>query len=60
MRRFARDPNTGMLVPETPSMFYARDLSPIQVTTTISLPLSLSLSLSLDSSVLEEIDCCCF
>jgi hypothetical protein len=46
MRRFARDPNTGMLVPETPSMFYARDLSPIQVTTTISLPLSLSLSLS--------------
>lgn len=30
MRRLARDPNTGMLVPETPGMFYARDLSPIQ------------------------------
>jgi hypothetical protein len=32
MRRMARDPNTGMRVPETPGMFYARDLSPIQVT----------------------------
>jgi hypothetical protein len=32
MRRMARDSNTGMLVPETPGMFYARDLSPIQVT----------------------------
>ncbi|CAM0958028.1 unnamed protein product [Alopecurus aequalis] len=30
MRRFARDPNTGMLVPESPAMFYNRDLSPIQ------------------------------
>ncbi|KAG8086569.1 hypothetical protein GUJ93_ZPchr0010g8557 [Zizania palustris] len=30
MRRFARNPNTGMLMPETPDMFYARDLSPIQ------------------------------
>nr|ACG34584.1 senescence-associated protein [Zea mays] len=30
MRRLARDPNTGMLVPETPTMFYGRNLSPIQ------------------------------
>ncbi|KAL5231930.1 hypothetical protein ABZP36_030706 [Zizania latifolia] len=30
MRRLARNPNTGMLVSETPDMFYARDLSPIQ------------------------------
>jgi len=30
MRKFARDPNTGMLVPETPAMFYGRQLSPIQ------------------------------
>lgn len=32
MRRFARDPNTGMLVPEPAEMFYSRNLSPIQVT----------------------------
>lgn len=38
MRRAARDPNTGMLVPEPPNMFYGRDLSPIQVH-----PLSFSL-----------------
>lgn len=31
MKRLARDPNTGMLVPETPAMFYGRNLSPIQV-----------------------------
>ena len=31
MRRFARDSNTGMLVPEPAEMFYNRDLSPIQV-----------------------------
>ncbi|KAI4979997.1 hypothetical protein ZWY2020_016750 [Hordeum vulgare] len=31
MRRPARDPNTGMLVPEPAIMFYGCDLSPIQV-----------------------------
>lgn len=41
MRRFARDSNTGMLVPETPDMFYARNLSPIQVTAALSSPNSL-------------------
>jgi hypothetical protein len=37
MRRMARDPNTGMLVPETPAMFFNRDLSPIQVPAFFSL-----------------------
>lgn len=35
MRRLARDPNTGMLVPETPAMFYGRNLSPIQVSSSL-------------------------
>jgi hypothetical protein len=40
MRRMARDPNTGMLVPETPAMFFNRDLSPIQVPAFLSLSVS--------------------
>jgi|UniRef100_A0ACD5ZP29 uncharacterized membrane protein len=30
MKRMGRDPYTGMLQPETPTMFFNRDLSPIQ------------------------------
>ncbi|XP_072984344.1 tetraspanin-3-like [Typha latifolia] len=30
MARYVRDPNTGLLVPESAQMFYQRDLSPIQ------------------------------
>lgn len=30
MRKFGRDRATGMLVPETPEMFYTRNLSPIE------------------------------
>ncbi|CAL9764023.1 unnamed protein product, partial [Musa acuminata subsp. burmannicoides] len=31
MARYARDPTTGVLVPESPDMFYRRNLSPIEV-----------------------------
>lgn len=60
MRRFARDSNTGMLVPETPDMFYSRNLSPIQVTAALSPPpipclLSLFFPTRKDSSVLASL-----
>ncbi|RWW29513.1 hypothetical protein GW17_00005968 [Ensete ventricosum] len=35
MTRYSRDPTTGLLVPESPDMFYRRNLSPIEVSTWI-------------------------
>jgi Tetraspanin family len=48
MGRYVRDPNSGLLVPESADMFYQRNLSPIEVSIyTLSLSLSLHLYISL-------------